>query len=196
MTDTSPSLSARSRVQRERIVAAAIELMAEGGERSVSLSAAARRAGVARGTVYYHFRDRASLLSAARGCLERELLKLADGTHHFRNPYGLALRLAAEDDALIRSRIHRLLTDGARNDPRTRNLLARLAEMADEGALREGVDPVAVALIASALDLAGLMAFSLTDDPAARREMAARLSETWRILFEQGALGSASPAFE
>lgn len=182
----------RSAEQRDRIVAAAIEMMAESGEKGVSLSATARRAGVARGTVYYHFADRAALIAAARGNVEAELLKLADGSHRFRNPYGLALRLAVEDESLIRSRIHRLLECGAADDPRTIKLLERLNGMAAAGELRDRIDPVSLAIIASSLDFAGLMAMSLGHGEHARRGLADRLTETWRQLFEAALQGGDS----
>lgn len=174
--------------QRDRIIAAAIELMAEGGERSVTLVATAKRAGVSRGTVYYHFQDREALVAALRANLQAQLLRLADGSHHFRNPYGLALRLAVEDESIIRSRIHHMLAEGPEQDQRTANLLKRLAEMHTEGALRDGVDPVAAALICAALDFAGLMAIAMGRNQAERRQLTAALSETWHQMFVHGAM--------
>jgi AcrR family transcriptional regulator len=183
----------RSGEQRERILAAAIELMAEGGEKAVTLVATARRAGVARGTVYYHFPDRPSLLANMRDNVQAQLLHLADGTHHFRNPFGLALRLAVEDESIIRSRIYRILQEGAARDPRSQKLLEQLAVMARDGRLRDGVDPVAAALISSALDFAGLMALSLAKSTAEKRRLAAKISATWETMFVHGALRDAEP---
>lgn len=183
--------STRGRAQRERIVAAALEMMAEGGEASVSLVAVARRAGITRGTVYYHFGDREALLAASRASLQAELLKLAHGPHHFRNPFGLAVRLAVEDPSILRSRVRRILEQGPAQDERVQKLLSRLGEMEQAGELRPGVNPVALALVTAAIDFAGLMAIDLAPDRDRQRELAASLAETWHQLFVHGALREA-----
>jgi AcrR family transcriptional regulator len=184
----------RGEDQHERIIAAAIELMAEGGEQAVTLVATAHRAGVARGTVYYHFANRPALLIALRANIQAQLLHLADGSHHFRNPFGLALRLAVEDESIIRSRIYRILEHGAGVDARTRKLLEQMEVMQAAGRLRPGVDPVAAALISSALDFAGLMALSLAGTQDEKRALAAAISATWEQMFVHGALRDSGPA--
>src|SRR5690606_11742002 len=123
-----------------RLLAAGIELMAEGGHAAVTLLAAARRAGVSRGTAHHHFEGRAALLDEVKAGIGAELLKLAGREHHFQNPFGLALRLAVEDQSIVRSRIYRILEEGPHRDARTLNLLERLADMEAAGDLREGVD--------------------------------------------------------
>jgi AcrR family transcriptional regulator len=54
---------ARRAATRERIVAAAHELVARGGYREAAVAAVAARAGVAIGTVYRHFPSKADLLT-------------------------------------------------------------------------------------------------------------------------------------
>jgi len=54
---------ARRRATRERIVRAALELVARGGYREASVAAVAQRAGVATGTVYRHFPGKAELFA-------------------------------------------------------------------------------------------------------------------------------------
>src|SRR4051794_26308911 len=54
---------ARRREVRERIVGAALELVAEGGFAAASVAAVARGAGVATGTVYRHFPSKADLFA-------------------------------------------------------------------------------------------------------------------------------------
>jgi AcrR family transcriptional regulator len=49
---------------RSGILAAAADLVAAGGSGAVTMSSVARRAAVAKATVYNHFRDRAELLNA------------------------------------------------------------------------------------------------------------------------------------
>src|SRR3954454_2857709 len=54
---------ARRSATRQRIVRAALELVARGGYREAQGAAVARRAGVATGTVYRHFPSKADLLT-------------------------------------------------------------------------------------------------------------------------------------
>jgi AcrR family transcriptional regulator len=54
---------AKRTATRERIVRAALELVARGGYREAQVAAVARRAGVATGTVYRHFPSKADLLT-------------------------------------------------------------------------------------------------------------------------------------
>jgi AcrR family transcriptional regulator len=178
------------RITRERLVAAGIELMADGGRAAVTLVAVAQRAGVTRGTAYHHFSSREALLAEVQASIGQELLKLADGSHHFRNPYGLALRLAVEDESIIRSRIYRILDEGPLADPRTVNLLNSLAAMDEEGLLRPGVDAKSAALISAALDFAGLMAIALGSTVEERRMLTQRLSDTWHEMFSNGVVAA------
>jgi AcrR family transcriptional regulator len=54
---------ARRTAARDRIVRAALELVARGGYREAQVAAVAKRAGVATGTVYRHFPSKADLLT-------------------------------------------------------------------------------------------------------------------------------------
>ena len=195
MTKLTASRPLRSdgKVTQDRLIDAGLELMAERGQAAVTLVDVARRAGVSRGTAYHHFTTRAALMAAVKASLQQELLKLADGSHHFRNPFGLALRLAVEDESIIRTRIHRILEEGPLSDPRTVNLLKRLEVMAAAGELREGVDARSAALIAAALDFAGVMALALGAGVEERRDLARRLSDTWHAAFQAGFLKPTRP---
>ena len=65
---------ARAAAARERIVAAALEQLAEGGYASASMAAVARRAGVATGSVYRHFPSKGDLFAEAfRRASQREV---------------------------------------------------------------------------------------------------------------------------
>ena len=66
--------AARKAEVRERIVAAAVEQLAEGGYASAGIQAIAARAGVATGTVYRHFASKSELSAEAfRRAAAREL---------------------------------------------------------------------------------------------------------------------------
>lgn len=70
---------ARKAATRERIVAAALEQVAEGGYGSAGVQAVAARAGVAVGTVYRHFPSKAELFAEVfRIASQRELDVMAD----------------------------------------------------------------------------------------------------------------------
>jgi AcrR family transcriptional regulator len=67
---------------RERIVAAALDQLAEGGYSSASVQTVAARAGVATGTVYRHFRSKSELFAEVfRRASQREMDVFAEATH-------------------------------------------------------------------------------------------------------------------
>src|SRR3954453_18490596 len=84
---------ARKAATRERIVAAALEQVAEGGYASASVQAVAARAGLAVGTIYRHFPSKAELFAEVfRRASQRELdvlVEIAAGEEH-----GAARRVA------------------------------------------------------------------------------------------------------
>src|SRR4051794_38832339 len=70
---------ARRAGARERIVAAAYELVAEGGFRAARVAAVAQRAGVAPGSVYRHFSSKADLFAEVfRRAAQHEVDAVAD----------------------------------------------------------------------------------------------------------------------
>jgi AcrR family transcriptional regulator len=58
-----PQVEARLSASRERILSAALSLVAERGYAGCSVAAVARRAGVATGSVYRHFPAKADLVT-------------------------------------------------------------------------------------------------------------------------------------
>lgn len=69
-----PQVQARLDAQRAAILAAANELLAERGYAGCSVAAVAERAGIATGTVYKHFADKATLVvELFRGVVNREV---------------------------------------------------------------------------------------------------------------------------
>ena len=88
---------ARRAATRERIVAAALDQLAEGGYASASVQAIATRAGVATGTVYRHFPSKSDLFAEAfRRASARELAVLAEIAEDDDRPARERLALAAE----------------------------------------------------------------------------------------------------
>jgi AcrR family transcriptional regulator len=73
--------AARKAAVREKIVAAAVEQLAEGGYASAGIQAIAARAGIATGTVYRHFASKAELSTEAfRRAAARELAVVEEVT--------------------------------------------------------------------------------------------------------------------
>jgi AcrR family transcriptional regulator len=184
---------ANGRITREQLLAAAVELMAEGGEAAVNLTATAQRAGVTRGTACYHFKSRAALIEQMHASLEQQLLKLTDSSRPFSNPYSLVSRLAAEDESIIRSRVYRILEQGPLADPATIAYLTRFRSSASIQRMRQPVngnpiDPDAVAFIAAALYFAGFLAFSQGMTFKQRKALADRFGEAVYQLFYHGVL--------
>lgn len=113
---------------RAGILAAAADLVAEGGPRALTMSSVARRGAVAKATVYNHFRDRDELLAAL---LSSQREKLVDHCSAIRR----ADRLGAAADWISGSAV---LAGLRQHDPGT---LVRLAGIAS-------TDPVVLADVA------------------------------------------------
>ena len=92
---------ARKARTRERIVAAALQQVAEGGFASAGVQAVAARAGVAVGTLYRHFPSKADLFAEVfRRASQRELDVVVDVSSAPRG--GSAERVAAAVEAFCR----------------------------------------------------------------------------------------------
>ena len=92
---------ARKAATRERIAAAALDQVAEGGYASARVQAVAARAGVAVGTVYRHFPSKAELFAEVfRRAAQRELDVVAEVTGRDGRP--AAERVAAAAEAFCR----------------------------------------------------------------------------------------------
>jgi AcrR family transcriptional regulator len=88
---------ARRAATRERIVAAALEQLADGGYASASVQAIARRADIATGTVYRHFPSKSELFAEAfRRASARELAVMAELAEDSTRPARERLAAAAE----------------------------------------------------------------------------------------------------
>ncbi len=72
---TTSSAAERSAATREKIVAAARELVLERGYAGLSTAAVLKRAGVSRGGLYHHFTGKANLIAAVLEAVEIDLLK-------------------------------------------------------------------------------------------------------------------------
>ncbi|MGW1467099.1 TetR/AcrR family transcriptional regulator [Streptomyces sp. NPDC002308] len=151
---------AKGRARREQIVATAAEVYADVGYHGASLREIAKRAGISHVGLHYYFPSREALLAAVLKRRDEEdtarlgpkeyspaaavqhLVDLAD--HNARHPgiVELYVRVAAEAFSEDHP-AHQYFTDHYRT---TREYVhGALRELAEQGALREGVDPRAAA---------------------------------------------------
>lgn len=92
---------ARKAATRERIVAAALDQLAEGGYSSASVQAVAARAGVATGSVYRYFPSKSELFAEVfRRASEGEMRLFAEATADAERP--AAERIAAAVESFAR----------------------------------------------------------------------------------------------
>jgi AcrR family transcriptional regulator len=111
---------------------AALQLIAEKGLGALTVSTLAARLGVTKGSFYWHFDGRASLLAAA-------LARWEERTH------GDAIRVL-DSVADHRQRLE-LIIGASTEPPRSRSLYAALAEAADDPIVRRALQRVATARI-------------------------------------------------
>src|SRR3954451_5352462 len=91
----------RKAAARERIVAAALDQLAEGGYASATIQGIAARAGVATGTVYRHFHSKSDLFAEVfRQASQREMDLFAEATQD--DGRSATERIAAATEAFAR----------------------------------------------------------------------------------------------
>src|SRR3954453_22619220 len=96
----------RKAAARERIVAAALDQLAEGGYASATIQGVAARAGVATGTVYRHFHSKSDLFAEVfRRASQREMDVFADATAD--DGRSATERIAAATEAFARRALRR-----------------------------------------------------------------------------------------
>jgi AcrR family transcriptional regulator len=187
--------SGRGASTRALLTSVALDMMAEGGEETVSLVDVAQRAGVTRGTVYHHFRKRQDLIKAAAISLEQTMEAIAFGTWGDDDPYGHVAELAARDPAVFRSHLRLMLRDGAAATPASRANIERFRAFAAEGRLQPDVDPFVGAMLAVSTELAALLVMQSARSPQEADDLIGRFSITLHRLFFHGILNPDSPGW-
>jgi AcrR family transcriptional regulator len=144
----------RSRATRERIKTAVRELLAEGSFHESTVEEVADRAGVARATLYQHFRSRLELIDAICETFDanpalmrlREIVELPDAEQALAETIAYTLRFWSSEDPILRQ-----LYDVAAVDPAAQALVDRqradrrgeyerlVRNLNRSGRLREGV---------------------------------------------------------
>jgi AcrR family transcriptional regulator len=140
VTNQTPAKRSRT-LRAEDWVEAAYRAMADGGVVAVAVEPLARRLGVSRGSFYWHFEDRRSLIEAVLERWEEEATEAAiSATERVADPRERLVRLAEEafgevpegDDSggsgVFRRRAFDLAVSDAAEDPVVRPFLRRVTE--------------------------------------------------------------------
>lgn len=124
---SAPPRTARGRATRERIVAAASELIAERGVAETSLDGVIERAGASKSQLYHYFDDRAALLRAVVARNADDVLgglRPLDGWKAIRSWFDSLVELQVERRACGGCPIGSLVGQLAEGDERARLALA------------------------------------------------------------------------
>ncbi|MGI9324723.1 MAG: TetR/AcrR family transcriptional regulator [Pseudomonadales bacterium] len=178
----------RNTSTRRQLLQVTIGLIAEVGEEAVSISEVARRAGVTRPGVYYHFKSLDELMAAVEEQLDGELLYTMDKSFATREGQGAVTDIAAEDPDILLLRVRRMLRHGA-NDPLIRYHIKLFKWHATRGHLKEGTIPEQAGLMVAVINMvAGALAVKEADTGEARQRLAKRFARTFRIFLFHGIL--------
>ena len=168
-----------SRATREKLMAAAAELIAEVGWGRVTTRAVAERAGLPHGAVSYHFRGKQELLSEAcmsvfTGVVSLEAFEALSGLEELVALIETELRHAISDNPQLAELMFEAMRESGRDEAlreRMRGILAdyrgvivRLVRSEQErGATVDGVSAPGVATLLAAVG-DGLLLHALLDD--------------------------------
>jgi len=185
MSDDSP----RRKSSRDKLLAAAAELVGEIGARRLTLEAVATRAGVSKGGLLYHFPNKSALL---QGMIER----LLDDALSARDQFRREMRGKPNLEARVSIAATLKIRQGQANDV-ANGLLAALAEnptlldpvrrvIAEHWqAMKAGSDDVDAALVAW-LAIEGLGSLEMHGISPASREDRARIAQAVVRLLDKG----------
>ncbi|MFI6357077.1 TetR/AcrR family transcriptional regulator [Streptomyces sp. NPDC050743] len=148
----------RTDPRAKRTLAAAAEILGEGGPGAVTHAAVAERSGIGRATVYRHWPRQQHLLLDTLASSAQPLISVGEGTVRDQLVHHLADRLEWFNQSISASATAALI-DHAERDPRTRDMRQRLSGAAVEdlrtalrtaverGELRPGADEQASLLL-------------------------------------------------
>jgi TetR/AcrR family transcriptional repressor of nem operon len=180
--------TARGRATRERIVAAAADLIAERGVGETSLDGVIERAGASKSQLYHYFADRGALLRAVVAHNTDDLVGVApplDGWEAIHSWFDSLVQTQIDRDACGGCPIGSLVGQLAETDEQTRLALAAsferwhrvlrdgLQAMQGSGKLDRRADPDDLATVALAAIQGGLLLTQTSRDPR-RLEVALR----------------------
>jgi AcrR family transcriptional regulator len=188
--------SSRSEETREKIMAAVRELLAEGTFHEATVDQVAERAGIARATLYQHFRSRLDLVDAICDTFDanpallaiRHVVEDADGEAALADTLAQVVAFWASEDAILSQLYGVVAIDPAAHDLVDRQRADRRGEMrrlirnlSASGSLKPGLNErTALALV---MVLTSYESFSeLRQAGLSRREITSNLQQSARAL--------------
>jgi AcrR family transcriptional regulator len=196
---------ARSEATRRRIITAAVEMFSEFGYPATNLGDIIERAEMTKGALYYHFDAKESLAVAIMEEAGENLLATFRSITESPSPameniiHGLfvvADHLAADELARVGSQLLRIFAghNAAAQQTYTdwlTEVSERVGQAADEGDLRAGLAPEAVAATVVGL----LLGAEVLADAASRGDLRARVTQLWEVLLPAVASEESLPYF-
>lgn len=128
MSADRPQKADRNNLTAERWAEAALDAMAQGGLNAVAVEPIARQLGVTKGSFYWHFTNRGSLVAAALALWERqetdEILKRVE---HVSDPYERIVELFKQANASYRAGRLYLALAASAHKPEVRAAVERVS---------------------------------------------------------------------
>lgn len=170
---------------REALIEGAVRLFSEGGAAAVTLSAAARIAGITRRAAYHHFENKGELLATMEQWMEQKLIRVTEGSEEYGDPFWLLAGLAAENEQVIRSHVFDAMVQGAGDNAVIRSVIRQFENFEEKGMLKEGTDKDMAAIVAISSWFGAILAVSLGETPDDKHALAQRFGKTLhRSLFD------------
>ncbi len=163
------------RETRRRLTDAAVQLLAEGGESAVTISSAAKRAGITRRAVYYHFDNVSELIAAAHEALTEKFFAALKKSRAPTEPGTLLMVLADQHESILRSQVYKILENGLQHNDVYKTILSSHIESQEAGEITNDMDVEMFAVATTSMAFFGtLAALSLAKTKAERRTIAKR----------------------
>ena len=157
------------RETRRRLIDAAVQLLAEGGESAVTISSAAKLAGITLRAVYYHFENVSKLVAAAHEALSEKFFAALKKSRAPGEPGTLLMVLADQHESILRSQVYKILETGLQHNDVYNTILASHRQSQETGKLTEDMDTEMFAVATTTMAFFGtLAALSLAKTNAER----------------------------
>ena len=174
---------------RDRILEAARELMAERGPEAITVSDVAHRAGVNRTTAYQHYRTRDALVSAVMELLADEVSQMLTEPMLIGERIDYMARFFVEHPEIVRLTLHQLLAANPFPSESWDRYIGELRKLADSPLARDGVNPEMLGHILMAIGILWpLQARIKNDDEASVREATEQFTREVKRLLLYGLL--------
>ena len=190
MLDFMKAQRSDARASREALMAAAREMVAEGGVEALTVVGVARRAGLNRSTAYQHFRTRDALTRAVTREFVTELRRTLSEPRSFGEQIDFFVHYFREHPHIARIWMFHLLTSSqGRPMSGWEQYVGGLERLAKSSKTQDGIDPEMLGVIGMTSALVwSLMAAQRNASEAAAEEETLRFAKELKRLFLFGAL--------